>query len=117
MTTEDAIKVLRHIAGSYGDVSKYYDAICLAIAALERDRWISVEERLPERNTSVLVHGIGNTDGFWGDHVTAIADRFLFKFFPSSEGEEKWSSPWQYFHTDYRITHWMPLPEPPKEET
>lgn len=91
-------------------------ALAVAIEALERDRWISVEERLPERNTRVLVHGIGNTDGFWGDHVTAIAERFLFKFFPSSEGEEKWSSPWRYFHTDYKITHWRPLPEPPKED-
>lgn len=91
-------------------------ALDVAIAALERDRWISVEERLPELNTSVLVHGIGNTDGFWGEQVTAISKRFLFKIFPSSEGEETWSSPWQYFHTDYKITHWMPLPEPPKDD-
>lgn len=79
-------------------------------------KWIPVTERLPERNTRVLVHGVGNADGFWGDQVTAIAERFLFKFFPSSEGEETWSSPWQYFHTDYKITHWMPLPQPPEEK-
>jgi hypothetical protein len=75
-----------------------------------------VEERLPERNTEVLVYAIGNADGFWGKHVIAIAERFIFRIFPSSEGEEEWSSPWQYFHTDYKITHWKPLPEPPKED-
>lgn len=113
MTNEQAIAELRDIETDDPEIREAYD---LAIAALERDRWISVEERLPERNTSVLVYAIGNTDGFWGEHVTAIADRFLFKFFPSSKGEEKWSSPWQYFHTDYKITHWKPLPEPPKED-
>lgn len=81
-----------------------------------KPRWIPVTERLPERNTEVLVYAIGNADGFWGKHVIAIAERFLFRIFPSSEGEEEWSSPWQYFHTDYKITHWRPLPEPPKEE-
>ena len=29
---------------------------------------------------------------------------------------EGWQSPWQYFFWNYEITHWMPLPEPPKED-
>lgn len=118
MTNNDAIKLL--VNATYSDDwqgnNDLQTALHLAISALERDRWISVEERLPERNTEVLVYAIGDADGFWGKHVIAIAERFLFKFFPSSEGEDEWSSPWQYFHTDYKITHWLPLPELPKEE-
>jgi hypothetical protein len=128
MTNEEAIDALKSIGVDealedgralllVNNVDSCTDAIRLAIAALERDRWISVEERLPERNTEVLVYAIGDADGFWGKHVIAIAERFIFRIFPSSEGEEEWSSPWQYFHTDYKITHWRSLPEPPKEET
>jgi hypothetical protein len=122
MTNEDAIRALNHIRGAIRNgiqptkPGRAIEAVDLAIAALERDRWIGVEERFPERNTEVLVYAIGDADGFWGKHVIAIAERFLFKFFPSAKGEEEWSSPWQYFHTDYKITHWKPLPEPPKEE-
>lgn len=36
MTNAEAIEVLRHIGGSYGDVSKYHTAIDMAIAALEK---------------------------------------------------------------------------------
>lgn len=35
MTNEEAINILYHIAGSYGDVSKYYSAVYLAISALK----------------------------------------------------------------------------------
>lgn len=27
---------------------------------------------------------------------------------------EGWVQPWQYFSTRFQITHWMPLPQPPK---
>jgi len=125
MTNAKEIRILREYQYGGGEGMTHFgphsfdltdETVEHIIAALERDRWISVEERLPEINTSVLVYAIGNADGFWGEHVTVIADRFLFKFFPSSKGEEEWSSPWQYFHTDYKITHWKPLPEPPKED-
>lgn len=78
-------------------------------------KWISVEDRLPELNQEVFVYAVGQTDGFFGDNVITKCKRYIFKPFPSSEGFENWSSPWQYFHTDYRITHWMPLPAQPKE--
>lgn len=100
MTTEDAINILRHIAGSYGDVSKYYDAICLAIAALERDRWISVEERLPEEKRAVLVW----QPQYLNSYVVTL-----------SEGE--WFVFGGYGTRVFGVTHWRPIPEPPKEET
>ena len=75
------------------------------------DGWISVKDRLPELGQQVLVYAVGKIDGFIGEHVYALCNRYIFRLFPSSPGIEEWSSPWQYFHTDYEITHWMPLPE------
>lgn len=72
-------------------------------------KWISVKERMPESGEKVIVFAIGKYKGFIGDTVYAmsmILDR------PSGKC---WAVPWQYFDVDYEITHWMPMPEPPKE--
>lgn len=81
-------------------------AIDLAISALERERWISVEERSPEPKYAVLGYAprYGNIFALYYDSVcgwmvwSPISDEIL----PASQGN---------------ITHWKPLPEPPKEET
>ncbi len=78
--------------------------------------WIPCSERMPELGQEVLVYAIGKDDGFIGDAVTTISERFIFRLFPSSDGVEEWRSPWEYFDSNYEITHWMPLPEPPKGE-
>lgn len=65
-------------------------------------KWISVVERLPEDERSVLTvngHGEIRIMGLW-----------------SKRGDE-----WTWLHNGRMmhyndITHWMPLPEPPKEE-
>lgn len=36
MTNDEAVEILRHIGGSYGDVSKYHTAVNMAISALEK---------------------------------------------------------------------------------
>ena len=58
-------------------------------------KWISVEERLPEENTTVLV---------------ALKDGRVFQALYAYDG---WCM-WEGF-TDGVIV-WMPLPEPPKED-
>lgn len=65
-----------------------------AIEELNKPRWIPVTERLPEEDGFTLIftaHGHAGvcyfTNGWWGGY--------------GMDG----------------ITHWMPLPEPPKEET
>lgn len=63
--------------------------------------WISVEDRLPQEGVKVL------TLDKWGH----IRDRNLQKY---------WTGDKAYFRPDGMepgrdITHWMPLPEPPKE--
>ena len=63
--------------------------------------WISVKDRLPGKNVNCIVHykhAYCNNDGYW-----AIG----FCFY---DGEK--------FRIDllYKVTHWMPLPQPPKGE-
>lgn len=65
-------------------------------------KWISVKDRLPEDNGKYLVVVYG--DKIEGPYVAT-------RFFWNGNFEE-----FQYFPQRY-ISHWMPLPELPKEET
>ena len=58
--------------------------------------WISVKERLPVREVKVLTYGV------YGFSVNYL-DKFSGKW-RGVNGRPQW------------ITHWMPLPEPPKGE-
>ena len=63
--------------------------------------WIPVTDRLPEERVNCIVHykhAYCNNDGYW-----AIGSCFY-------DGEK--------FQTNlaYKVTHWMPIPEPPKGE-
>ena len=62
-------------------------------------RWISVEERLPKVKGSYLV---------CGKHWIARSE-------PITTIHYWWGDSWAQ-STVFEITHWMPLPEPPKEE-
>lgn len=64
--------------------------------------WISVKDRLPEDNENVLAHTrygeirvfLSDEEGDWFDERGRFYSR----------------------NTSGAVTHWMPLPEPPKEE-
>lgn len=75
--------------------------------------WISVKDRLPEEGKEVLVFAIGKLDNFIGETAIAISDYTNISLVPQIIHRMGWRAPWQYFLTDYEITHWMPLPEPP----
>lgn len=70
--------------------------------------WISCKDKMPEDNTLVLfvyVSGNGVKSVHYGYHQT-------LKGLGSS-----WAKPsggWEYCDDD--VSHWQPLPEPPKEE-
>jgi hypothetical protein len=59
-----------------------------------KNKWIPVSERLPEDDRQVLA-------------CTKKGKAF------SAHYDHRWKS-WSVSHT-VKITHWMPLPEPPKE--
>ena len=124
MTRKEIVKALRECSSGNMNCSKCpmwdskIDLRCMDFAMkcaadmLEWDtkpKWISVKDRLPEVDVQVIVFAVGKYDCFIGTTTHAIStmlDR------PSGK---RWAVPWQYFDVDYEITHWMPLPEPPKE--
>ena len=72
-------------------------------------KWISVEERLPEDDVDVLVYAVGNNE------ISCVA-MTSYTHHMHGYNIEGWRSPWQYFFYERKITHWMPLPEPPEED-
>lgn len=78
---------------------KIFEEAADAIEELSKPRWIPVTERLPDAGERVLCYCRANiyevmkmrTDGDWAYDTNHV-----------------------YMHSF--VTHWMPLPEPPKEE-
>ena len=64
-------------------------------------KWISVKERLPEANVFAIVY-VTNPAGWWDIELDCVDKHGNWTINADSD-----------WHT---VTHWMPLPEPPKEE-
>lgn len=81
-------------------------------------KWIPVTERLPEKDGKYLVYKYWVQSG-WCDVVSFAKDgRKIDEYDFQREWENVWygySSEWGYVTYD-SITHWMPLPETPKED-
>ena len=63
--------------------------------------WISVDDRLPEEKSNCIVyyqHAYCDNDGYWAIEM-CFYDGEKFQLNPA-----------------YKVTHWMPLPQPPKGE-
>ena len=81
------------------------DELDFLIEALERTRWIPVSERLPDEkdwyhrkaSNEYFINVLRNNDD---PDVYSMINRSNFNY---------------DFCEDAYITHWMPLPEPPKE--
>ena len=78
-----------------GELIAQLNATNTRIAELEAaQRWISVDERLPEVGQWVL--------------VLIDAETLVFQFMGGS-----WSNEDEYIFAVSDVTHWMPLPPPP----
>jgi len=66
--------------------------------------WISVKEKLPEDHADCIVYGIP-TCGSCGEYARVVQARFRKERFEFGE-----------YDCGIETTHWMPLPEPPKEK-
>lgn len=88
------------------EVNKRIEPLSDAIFRLKRTptinsyEWISVEDRLPEDNTDVLVYR--------GSLISVY----------TYIGHNEWEDDYGYWSRtdDENITHWMPLPQPPVKE-
>jgi hypothetical protein len=69
-----------------------FTAIKMVAKGYRKQEWISVEERLPKDSERVLVYG---------EKGICFATRY----------KRDWLTPMRY---NGEITHWMPLPAPPK---
>ena len=76
------------------------DAIEELLAAVPH--WISVEERLPEKHVEVLICTEDYGKNELGFAIVAVWD-----------GSD-WIETWNREKSIHYVTHWMPLPEPPK---
>ena len=74
--------------------------------------WISVEDRLPEYHTRVLVFGVEDTNETPTIHVASCSIVDWFKDGDSRNGLS-WGSSHSWGTTP---THWQPLPAPPEAE-
>ena len=66
--------------------------------------WISVNEKLPESTDVYLINAVHRHNKFDGCRSAQV--RLYFK------DDDEWCG----LPNLYEVTHWMPLPEPPKEE-
>lgn len=76
------------------------------VAISNKPRWIPITERLPEYMENVLV-----TDGVF----SGMGWRDYYDYHGTKPREDYWISPNSNVN-DLGITHWMPLPQPPKNE-
>ena len=100
-------KLVELLTEFYGCDPMYYNVDALAIAdhlianGVTVQEWISVDDRLPEETINCIVHY---------QHAYCDNDDYWAIGFCCYDGEK--------FQLDpaYKVTHWMPLPQPPKGE-
>ena len=102
----DAIEELATNYDAATDIMKHQTEY---IEELSKPRWIPVTERLPDTSHSVLVAGKMKYE--WEKEYTRFVDLGW------NDGVSfETCNDWYEGQHEFEVTHWMPLPEPPKEE-
>lgn len=97
---EDEIRILKQKRANLFEILDAYER-----GRANALKWIPVSERLPEHFGTFLV-AIDEVHG--EKRISVDAADF--------DPERKSWTTWNYFCAGYKVTHWMPLPEPPKGE-
>jgi hypothetical protein len=114
MNTQEAIETIKTAIAEveWNYPMDYAVAFEMAIEALgQRNQWVSAKDRLPDDSESgcnfiCFTNATGKSNGVipMEYEVTTIRGKTIRRW--------RWYdriSPWE-------VTHWMPLPEPPKQE-
>ncbi len=105
---EELIRALQYDRGQYEQ--GFRDGVASA------NQWIPVAERPPDLTLDTWIDEDGSVYDYeisawvWGIDMNGMQDRVRYETGPVFQG---W---YNDRGTTYAITHWMPLPEPPKEE-
>ena len=115
-------KLVELLTEFYGCDPMYYDVDALAIAqhlithGVTVQEWIPVDDRLPidEQNVLVIAHGWDGRLVYVGSHKRVEAQKSWITGITNKSSEWLlWG--WSYLK-EPMVTHWMPLPQPPKGE-
>ena len=92
---------LRAYGKDLGKIVEPYEFIAdfLIHSGVTVQEWISVDEMLPEEKVNCIVHykhAYCDNDDYWAIGIC---------FYDGEKFQMDWS---------YKVTHWMPLPKPPK---
>lgn len=126
MTTVEAVNELNYIKESFAVCELSYEALDMAIEALEEPQWIPCSERLPEELSEVNVTWI-NTDPepyydfIKGKRFTGSAIYYKDRWYWYSAVcadylGEYGTSPNDIMDDAIKVIAWMPLPEPARLE-
>ena len=103
---EKLVEIMRKKPFELTEGSARYVADHLLAHGVTIQKWISVEERLPELEEEVLVCDIDNDRNY--KDVWSLED--------DEDGGVVWAGKNGEWYSLDEVTHWMPLPEPPKGE-
>lgn len=98
------------IAAAFDRLAAYEDT-GLTPEEVQQMRWIPVEERLPEENVTVLAF---NADPHAEKYVLARYRTVVYLGCYWCQFDQEYNS---WCASCWKVTHWMPLPQPPKEVT
>lgn len=74
---------------------------------IKQIQWISIKDQLPDDNNLKVIRYSCD-----GKHVGIALSRW---YIPSNMNEDRWC--FEFSSTQgAKVTHWMPLPKPPKED-
>ena len=100
----------------FDDCRAHFLADYLIANGVTVQEWISVDDRLPsdEQDVLVIAHGWGGRLVYVGSHKRVEAQKSWLTGITNKSSE--WSLwGWSYLK-EPMVTHWMPLPQPPKGE-
>ena len=109
-TTAEALAEIEYYAGFRGKeaaIKAVEDACILAVAAIreqEQRRWIPVTDRLPKKQGKFICTYKFNSNSEM--QFVVVLDYYASDQYPH----------WQHESAGVIVTHWMPLPKPPKGE-